>query len=45
MIEELWVTNLEVGGGALDLVLQRHTDDVGISVLNKRGNVQVVAVK
>jgi glycogen debranching enzyme len=45
MIEELWVTNLEVDGGALDLVLQRHTDDVGISVLNKRGNVQVVAVK
>jgi glycogen debranching enzyme len=45
MIGELWITNLEVGDAALDLVLQRHTDDVGISVLNKRGNVQVITVK
>jgi glycogen debranching enzyme len=45
MIEELWISNLQVADASLDLVLQRHTDDVGISVLGKRGAVQVISVK
>ena len=44
-IEELWISDLQVGEASLDLVLQRRTNDVGISVLHKRGEVGVVAVK
>ncbi len=44
-IEELWISDLRVGDAALDLLLQRRTNDVGISVLHKRGEVGVVAVK
>ena len=44
-IEELWISDLQVGDASLDLVLQRRTNDVGISVLHKRGAVEVVAIK
>lgn len=44
-IEELWISGLRIGDASLDLVLQRRTDDVGITVLHKRGDVRVVAVK
>jgi glycogen debranching enzyme len=44
-IEELWISDLQVGDASLDLVLQRRTNDVGISVLHKRGEVGVVAIK
>jgi glycogen debranching enzyme len=44
-IEELWISDLQVGDASLDLVLQRRTNDVGISVLHKHGAVEVVAIK
>ncbi len=44
-IEELWISDLRVGDASLDLAFQRRTNDVGISVLHKRGDVEVVAVK
>ncbi len=44
-IEELWISDLKVGAGSIDLALQRRTNDVGISVLHKRGAVEVVSVK
>ncbi len=44
-VEELWISDLQVGDAKLDLVLQRRPDDVGITVLNKHGSVQVVSIK
>ncbi len=44
-IEELWISNLQVGDATVDLALQRRTNDVGISVLHKQGDVEIVAVK
>jgi glycogen debranching enzyme len=44
-VEELWISDLQVGDAKLDLVLQRRPGDVGISVLNKSGSVQVISIK
>ena len=44
-VEELWISGLRVGDASLDLVVARRTDDVGITVLHKQGDVRVVAVK
>jgi glycogen debranching enzyme len=46
--EELeWVrlTNLTVAGARLDLLLTRHPQDVGITVLRREGEVEIVTVK
>jgi glycogen debranching enzyme len=42
---ELWVHNLEVGGATVDLRLVRHAHDVGVDVLRREGDVQVLVVK
>jgi glycogen debranching enzyme len=39
------VLNLQIGGGTIDLLLERHEFDVGIQVLRRSGDVQIVAVK
>lgn len=44
-VDEIWISNLRVGAGSLDLALRGHVDDVGISVLRKHGEVEVIAVK
>lgn len=44
-IDELEISGLRVGDGEVDLRLQRHSDDVGITVAGKRGKVEVMAVK
>ncbi len=45
MLDELWISGLQVGDASLDIALQRRTIDVGIDVLRKQGEVRVVAVK
>ncbi len=42
---ELRVHNLEVAGARLDLHLVRHEQDVGVNVLRREGNVEVLVVK
>jgi glycogen debranching enzyme len=42
---ELRIHNLEVAGGAVDLLLVRYENDVGVNVLRREGNVQVSVVK
>jgi glycogen debranching enzyme len=39
------ITNLRVGDATVDLHLERHDLDVGIQVLRRTGDVQIVAIK
>jgi glycogen debranching enzyme len=42
---ELRIHNLKLAGATVDLLLLRHADDVGINVLRREGDVQIVVVK
>ena len=44
-IERLRMTNLMVGNARVDLALDRHANDVAISVLSRVGDVELVGVK
>lgn len=44
-LEWLRVTRLAVGDAELDLLLERHPHDVGVTVLRRDGDIEVVAVK
>ena len=44
-LEAIRVRGLRAGDGSVDLVITRHTDDVGINVLGRTGRVGVVTVK
>ncbi|MPZ21334.1 MAG: amylo-alpha-1,6-glucosidase [Luteitalea sp.] len=44
-LEEIRITNLQVGDAEVDLRLQRHPDDVGVEVQRRAGDVEVVVVK
>jgi glycogen debranching enzyme len=39
------IANLQVGDGSIDLLVERHELDVGIHVLRRSGDVEVVAIK
>jgi glycogen debranching enzyme len=44
-IEELRLCNLRIGDASVDLALQRYPQDVGIQVLRRQGDVDIVIVK
>jgi glycogen debranching enzyme len=44
-LNELRIHNLEVAGAAVDLLLVRHDHDVGVNVLRREGDVQILVVK
>ncbi|HEV3023076.1 MAG TPA: amylo-alpha-1,6-glucosidase, partial [Pirellulales bacterium] len=44
-LTELRIQNLEVAGTSLDLLLVRHEHDVGVNVLRREGEAQVLVVK
>jgi glycogen debranching enzyme len=44
-LPELRIHNLQVGPGSLDLHLQRFGENVGISILRRDGDIEVVSVK
>jgi glycogen debranching enzyme len=44
-LDELWLSNLRVGSASVDLRLQRHPGDVGVTVLRKSGDVQIVTLR
>jgi glycogen debranching enzyme len=44
-IEWLRLTNLRVGDGRVDLLLEQHPHDVGITVLRRDGDIEVLSVK
>lgn len=44
-LEWVEIKNLTIGGASMDLLLQRREDDVGINVLRREGDVEIVIVK
>jgi glycogen debranching enzyme len=44
-VGDLRITGLEVGRGRIDLLLENHPHDVGLTVLRREGEVRVVVVK
>jgi glycogen debranching enzyme len=44
-VDWIRLTNLSVGAATVDLLLTRHTHDVGVNVLNRTGQVEIIAVK
>ena len=44
-VEWLRVNNLTIGDASVDLLLTQHPQDVGITVLRREGEVEIVAVK
>ena len=44
-IESLRLVNLRVGDASVDLLLTRHARDVGITVLRRDGQLDVIAIK
>ena len=44
-LDRIEILGLQVGDASADLTLTRHTDDVGISVRQRRGNVSVVTLR
>lgn len=44
-LNEVTVRGLRVGNGSVDLRFQRHATDVGINVLSRTGDIEVIAVK
>jgi len=44
-LNELRIHNLEVAGASVDLLIVRHEYDVGVNVLRREGDVQILVVK
>jgi glycogen debranching enzyme len=44
-LEWIRLTNLTVGDANVDLALVRHAHDVGVTVLRRQGDIEIVAVK
>jgi glycogen debranching enzyme len=44
-LREVRIKSLKVGQSSVDLVFQRHEDDVGINILKKEGDVKILLVK
>jgi glycogen debranching enzyme len=44
-IDWLRIVNLSVAGATVDLLLTRHTHDVGVTVLRRDGDVEIVTVQ
>jgi hypothetical protein len=44
-VPELRITGLRVGDASVDLLLENHPHDLGITVLRREGDVRVLVVK
>jgi glycogen debranching enzyme len=44
-LSELRIHNPAVAGASVDLLLVRHEEDVGVNVLRREGDVQILVVK
>jgi glycogen debranching enzyme len=42
---ELRIHNLQVGGGSVDLLVVRHEHDVGVNVIRREGDIEILVVK
>jgi glycogen debranching enzyme len=44
-LHQVEITNLRVGEASVDLLIRRHENDVGVIVLRRTGDVEVIVVK
>lgn len=44
-LEHVEIKNLRIGDAAVDLSLERHTQDVGINILRREGRVEIIITK
>jgi glycogen debranching enzyme len=44
-VERVYLNNLAVADAEVDLLLERHAHDVGVSVLRRQGRVEIVTIK
>jgi glycogen debranching enzyme len=44
-VERMFLNNLTVGGSQVDLMLQRHANDVSVSVVRRTGKLDIVALE
>jgi glycogen debranching enzyme len=44
-IARLRITRLAVADGSVDLLLERHPHDIGVEVVRREGDIEIVAVK
>jgi glycogen debranching enzyme len=44
-LEWVQMSNLQIGGARIDLRLERHQHDVGVTVLRRDGPIEIVSVK
>jgi len=44
-LQRVEIRNLNVGAASLDLAFERYTDSVGINVLRRTGNVEILSVR
>ena len=44
-LDEVRLYDLQIGAVTVDLALERHDDDVGIHVIRRQGDVEIVAIK
>jgi glycogen debranching enzyme len=44
-VDELRIHNLQVGEGTVDLLLTRHDHDVGVNVLRREGDIEIILAK
>jgi glycogen debranching enzyme len=44
-LDWLRIVNLQVGDATIDLLLTRHPHDIGVTVLQRRGEVEIAAIK
>ena len=44
-IQQLWIRNLRVGKGSIDLALERYPENVGVNVTRRTGRVEVQVIK
>jgi glycogen debranching enzyme len=44
-IDEIYIRRLQIGDAEVDLMLRRHREDIGVSVLRREGYAEVTVVK
>ena len=44
-LQRLWLYNLRAQNASVDLFIERHPHDVGVSLMRREGNVEVLVVK
>jgi glycogen debranching enzyme len=44
-LERLWIKNLRAGAASVDLYIERHPNDVGVSLSRREGNMELLIVK